>query len=175
MIRRIIGFSLYYGLGVGTAVLAMATLLPSLQLGHGVGTDVDSGVQHAIFVAGGVSCPAPAIADATARCPYLAAVAAGSRCPYLAAAASGTRCPYLSALSSSSSGCPYLSGAGGHATCPFLEGRRGADGDHGPQRPQPSAPGGVRPKAIQPDTDWMPEGTVLARLESVPALVPDQI
>jgi hypothetical protein len=43
MIGRTIGFSLYYGLGVGSAVLAMVTVLPPLQLGNGVRPDLDSG------------------------------------------------------------------------------------------------------------------------------------
>jgi len=166
MIRRIIGFSLYYGLGVGSAVLAMVTMLPPLQLGDGVQPDLDGGAQHALYVEGSASRPALAAATATSHCPYLAAVAVGSRCPYLAAVTATTSgCPYLAAVAGRSGGCPYLLSVGRGAGCPFLGGRRGADGERAPRTPRPHGPDGVTPKAIQPDVDWMPEGTVLARLD----------
>ena len=174
MIPRIIGFSLYYGLGVGSAVLAMVTVLPSVQLGGGVRHDVDGGAQHAIYVEGATSCPALAIADATARCPYLATVAAESRCPYLAAMTAASGCPYLAAVAAGSSGCPHLRATGRGVGCPYLEGRPDAGSDGAP----PSrAPDGPAPRSIAPTIDWMPEGSVLARLEptdTTPAL-PDTI
>jgi len=174
VIGRIIGFSLYYGLGVGSAILAMVTVLPSVQLGGSVGPDLDDGVQHALYVEGGTSCPALAIAPATARCPYLATVAAQSGCPYLAAVTAASTCPYLAAVAAGSSGCPYLRATGRGVGCPYLEGQTGSDSEGAP----PShGQDGATPRSIEPEINWMREGTVLAQLEPTDSAstVPDTI
>jgi len=148
MIGRIIGFSLYYGLGVGSAVLAMVTVLPSVKLSSADGPAADPAIRHAVMVEGTHGDPALAIAEATARCPYLAAAARGG-CPYLAAVAAR-------------SGCPAPGGPAGGTGCPYLDRRQGVDGGAPPSTGTPATPEGAAPGPAHPQAEWLPEGTVLA-------------
>lgn len=153
MIRRIIGFSLYYGLGVGSALVAMLTVLPAARYGGDPRPASDRGVQHALLVEGNQACPAVAMAEATTRCPYLAMVTARSKCPYLAGSSARSACPYL----------PYAAGEG---ACPYLEGGRDADTDATTRPPGPPSQDVDAPEHAVPKLDGTPKGTVLARFEA---------
>ena len=140
MIGRIVAGVLYYGLGVGSAVLAMTTVLPSVKLASGDRPIADPAIRHALIVE--ETCPG--VADGSAP-----------SCPYPAATARGTGCPYVAAVAARS-GCPVLRGTTDGTSCPFLNGRRGADGDSTP------LPQNVSPAPDRPESGWLPEGTVLA-------------
>jgi hypothetical protein len=165
MIGRIIGYSLYYGLGVGSAVLAMVTVLPSVRLDSRANPTHVPGAEHAVLVSGQHGGPVTAGGGMTSGCPYLAAVAAESSCPYLSALAAGSGCPSLTAVSAASR-CPALRDSGGSAGCPALGHPRIAD----PRAAEPQLPEGASPELTDPATGWKPPGTVLARLDgtSVP-------
>lgn len=168
MIGRIIGFSLYYGLGVGSAVLAMVTVLPSVRLDSRVAPAHVSGAQHAVLTSGQQGCPVTAGGGAMSGCPYLAAVSAQARCPALRATSAAAACPYLAAVAAGS-GCPALRGSGGLAGCPALGHPRAVD----PRAAEPQRPERASPELTDPATGWRPPGTVLARLdETTPAADP---
>lgn len=142
MLAKVIASALYYGLGVGSAVLAMVTVLPTVRIASGErATPAVPAAVHALMVE--ESCPGVTDAGISSRCPYAAARAGG--CPYLAALAAG-------------SACPALEDALDATSCPFLNGRGGADG------PRQSAPDDrtPAPEASGPAQKWMPDGTVLA-------------
>lgn len=151
MIRRILGFALYYGLGVGSAVLAMVLVLPPMK--YGSATATADGVQHAVLVEGAQGCPALAGATAASRCPYLAAVAAESHCPYLAAVAAGSQCPYLRGVGGG--GCPYLNSL-----------PEPGDSDVAPRSERPDDQDRTAPTYSDPEVNWMPDDTVLARVDA---------
>lgn len=155
MIGRIIGYSLYYGLGVGSAVLAMVTVLPSARLSGGVAPKQFPAAEHAVFVSGQQGAAVTADQPSPARCPYLAAVSAQGRCPALRATSAAAACPYLAALGARN-GCPALRGSGGAAGCPALE--------H-PRAEEPNLQDGASPGLTDPATGWRPPGTVLAVLD----------
>jgi hypothetical protein len=153
VIRRIVGFSLYYGLGVGSALAAMLTVLPAVRYGGDARPTADRAVQHALLVQGPSGCPAFAMAEAAERCPYLARVTARSQCPYLAAV-------------SARSACPYIRDAAEKGRCPYLDRRPGGDTDATRRSPEPRGHGFDAPEQATPEVNWMPDGTVLARLDA---------
>lgn len=164
MIGRIIGFSLYYGLGVGSAVFAMVTVLPSVRLDRQAAPAPRPAAEHAVLMSGQHGCPVTADAGAMSGCPYLAAVAAQAGCPALRATTAVTGCPYLAAVAARS-GCPALRGPAAGSGCPALGHPRHAD----PPAANPPRPGVAAPKLADPATGWRPPGTVLARLDPTAA------
>lgn len=91
MRRRMLAYSVFYGLGAGSAVFAVALLLPLLHSGSPLALEATGATRATTD-------------DGLGACPYLAQ---GGATPHSAIAGqgSGSVCPYLSGRSSR---CPYL-------------------------------------------------------------------
>ncbi len=124
--RRMFGYAIFYGLGVGSAIFALALVLPVLH--HG----------SPLAIAGSTVTQAQVHGDAT-MCPYLASRGDAPHA-VIPGVGSSSACPYLDGGASS---CPYLrehpqerAGSGMAPTDPRLRASQGDDWPGGAERPQ---------------------------------------
>ena len=89
--RRMLGYAIFYGLGVGSAIFAMALLVPVLHGGSPL-------------AAAGPAMTHTQIDGGAAMCPYLASRGAAPDA-VIQGQGSSSDCPYLTGSASS---CPYL-------------------------------------------------------------------
>jgi hypothetical protein len=124
MSRKIIGYLTFYGLGVGTAVLATFLFAPALQSGHGV-VHAPDGLAHAVQVERSSGCP---FLQSQTRInhPALESPRMTGECPFLAARGTSD-CPYLSERLPGDAGAPPA------GKCPALPRRHASPDVDGPR------------------------------------------
>ncbi len=124
--RRMLGYAIFYGLGVGSAIFALALVLPVLHRGSPL-------------AAAGSTVTQTQVDGSAMMCPYLAS-RGDTPLAVIPGDGSSSACPFLDGDASS---CPYLRerargrvGSGMAPPDPRLQASRGDDRLHGAERPR---------------------------------------